>query len=171
MLGWTPSTEKGATNGASALAEPGDSSRPSGVRRACRDRRSRRESPATDAGRLRDDLQRTADRAVRDQRRCWFAHLGPATYGAIQTVVPNADGTVHITVTGTYICGERRHPELVGVGTGSFTGPGTVHYETTETYSGESGRFVDATGMANDVGDANLATATSSFASSGWIAY
>jgi hypothetical protein len=102
---------------------------------------------------------------------CWFTHLGPATYEAIQTVVPNADGTVHITVTGTYTAANGDTLNSSVVGTGSFTGPGTVHYETTETYSGGSGRFVDATGEVNDVGDANLATATSSFTSSGWIAY
>jgi hypothetical protein len=105
---------------------------------------------------------------------CNLTHLGTASYQATQTVVPNADGTVHITVTGFYTAANGDVLRSTLVGTGRFTGPSSVSYTTTETYAGGTGRFADASGVATDVGVASFTgatTGTSSYTTTGTIAY
>jgi hypothetical protein len=105
---------------------------------------------------------------------CHLAHLGKSAYQAIQTIVPNPDGSVQITVTGFYTAanGDRLYSSISG--TGRFTGGSSVMYTTTETYSGGTGRFAHATGVVTDVGVASFTgptTGTSSYTTTGWIAY
>jgi hypothetical protein len=105
---------------------------------------------------------------------CQLAHLGRSAYEAVQTVVPNPDGTVAITVTGFYTAanGDRLFASIIG--TGRFTGGSTVAYTTTETYAGGTGRFAHASGVVTDVGLASFTgptTGTSSYTTTGSIAY
>ena len=105
---------------------------------------------------------------------CVLTHLGAATYAATQTVVPNGDGTVHITITGAYTAPNGDMLRSTLDGTGRFLADGTVAYDTTETFSGGTGRFADATGTASDMGAAAFTSATggvSSFTVDGVISY
>jgi hypothetical protein len=105
---------------------------------------------------------------------CHLTHLGKAAYQATQTVVPNADGTVQITVTGFYTAANGDQLRSTLTGTGRFSGGSSVNYTTTETYTGGTGRFAAAHGVAIDVGVATFTgatTGTSSYTTSGWIAY
>jgi len=105
---------------------------------------------------------------------CQLTHLGTAEYHATQTVTPNPDGTVHITVTGFYTAANGDTLRSTLVGTGRFTGPSTVTFTTTETYAGGTGRFASATGVANDVGVASFTgptTGASTYTTAGSISY
>lgn len=105
---------------------------------------------------------------------CALAHLGAARYDAVQTVVPNGDGTVAITVDGFYTAsnGDRLHSTISGTGTSS--GGPSISYTTTETFDGGTGRFADATGVVSDSGVATFtspSSGTSRFTMSGTIQY
>jgi hypothetical protein len=105
---------------------------------------------------------------------CVLTHLGLATYTATQTVVPLPDGAVAISVTGFYTAanGDVLRSTLTGVG--RFTGPATVAYRTTETYTGGTGRFAAATGTATDNGVASFTgptTGVSTYTTAGWISF
>jgi hypothetical protein len=105
---------------------------------------------------------------------CLMTHLGRATYQATQTIVPNPDGTVHITITGFYTAANGDILRSTLVGTGRFASNGGVTYTTTETFSGGTGRFSDATGTASDLGVASFTgptTGTSTFVSVGSISF
>ena len=105
---------------------------------------------------------------------CQLTHLGTAEYHATQTVTPNPDGTVHITVTGFYAAANGDTLRSTVVGTGRFTGPSTVMFATTEMYEGGTGRFASATGVANDVGVASFTgptTGASTYTTAGSISY
>jgi hypothetical protein len=105
---------------------------------------------------------------------CQLTHLGTAEYHATQTVTPNPDGTVHITVTGFYTAANGDILRSTVVGTGRFTGPSTVMFTTTETFVGGTGRFASATGVTNDSGAASFTgptTGVSTYSSDGSISY
>ena len=105
---------------------------------------------------------------------CILTHLGKASYEATQTVSNNGDGTVNIMITGFYTAanGDILRSSLVGIG--RFTASGEVSYSTTETYTGGTGRFADASGTALDNGVAHFTgptTGTSSYVTAGSISY
>jgi len=56
-------------------------------------------------------------------------------------------------------------------GTSALTAPGLVSFTAHMTIVGGTGRFVGATGAAQGIGTANLATNTTSVAIEGWIRY
>jgi hypothetical protein len=104
---------------------------------------------------------------------CLLTHLGRASYTATQTAVPNPDGTLHLTITGFYTAANGDILRSTLDGTARFTATG-VAYSTTETFTGGTGRFADASGSDADEGVAaftGATTGTSSFATSGQIAY
>lgn len=105
---------------------------------------------------------------------CHLTHLGDARYDAVQTIVPNGDGTITITVDGFYTApnGDRLHSTIAGTGTSS--GGPSVSYTTTETFDGGTGRFAHATGVVSDSGVATFTgptSGTSAFTMSGTIWY
>ena len=105
---------------------------------------------------------------------CHLTHLGEAQYDAVQTVVPNGDGTLTITVDGYYTAanGDRLHSTIAG--TGDTSGGASVSYTTSETFDGGTGRFADATGVVSDSGVATFTgptSGTSVFTMSGTIRY
>jgi hypothetical protein len=105
---------------------------------------------------------------------CQLTHLGKAAYEATQTITPNPDGTVSITVTGFYTAanGDTLRSTLAGIG--RFTPSGQVTYSTTETYTGGTGRFAGARGTASDTGVAAFTgptTGTSDYTTVGSISY
>jgi hypothetical protein len=104
---------------------------------------------------------------------CLLTHLGLARYTATQTALPNADGTLHLTITGFYTAANGDILRSTLDGTGRFTATG-VAYSTTETFTGGTGRFANASGSDADEGVAaftGATTGTSSFVTSGQIAY
>jgi hypothetical protein len=88
---------------------------------------------------------------------CVFAPIGPLTLSADQTVVFNPDGSSTITNTATYTARNGDQLRASFLGTGSQPDEmGNVCFEGTETYSGGTGRFTDATGSATVDGCASL---------------
>jgi hypothetical protein len=105
---------------------------------------------------------------------CIATHLGKAAYHATQTAALNPDGTLALDIAGFYTAANGDILRSTLVGTGRFTPSGGVVYTTTETFTGGTGRFADASGTAHDVGVAAYTgptSGTSSFVSAGSISY
>ncbi len=111
---------------------------------------------------------------IRIKGTCELTHLGKATYEATQTITPNNDGTVAITVDGFYTAENGDVLRSSIVGSGRFEAGGSVKYSTTEKYEGGTGQFANATGEVTDEGEATFTSqtsGTSSYTTKGWISY
>jgi hypothetical protein len=103
---------------------------------------------------------------------CVFAPIGPLTLSSEQTVVFNLDGSSTITNTTTYTA--RNGDQLFATFLGEGSAPddaGNVCFSGTETYSGGTGRFADATGSAAVRGCASLPRQSGFFVTNGTIRY
>jgi hypothetical protein len=108
---------------------------------------------------------------------CRLTHLGAATADTLQTVMPMGPPMMgmlmlHITNDTTY---RAANGDLL---TMKFTGhghldlaTGHVHFMGVESFTGGTGRFAAATGMASVEGHASVVTNVGQFVSKGRISY
>ena len=108
---------------------------------------------------------------------CNLTHLGAATADTLQTVTPMGQPMMgmlmlHIENDTTY---RAANGDLL---TMKFTGhghldlaTGHVHYMGVESFTGGTGRFAEASGMASVEGTASVATNVGQFTSRGRISY
>lgn len=107
---------------------------------------------------------------------CNLKHLGRASGLILQTVTPTgiSDSTVLIDIENVTIYaapnGDTLESTQVGVGTIDLV-TGAVDFALTETFTGGSGRFADASGSSLLVGKASIFTNLGFFRVSGQITY
>lgn len=104
---------------------------------------------------------------------CHLAHLGRTAISAIQTIEVLPSGLIGYTNTATYVAanGDELHTTDVGVATPSASG---LALAGTETASGGTGRFENASGTANLTGAVAFTSATTtkgSYSLDGTLAY
>jgi hypothetical protein len=112
--------------------------------------------------------------AIAIEGTCNLTHVGRSSYEAVQTVAINPDGSIAITVVGFYTAANGDTLRSSIAGTGHFLPDGGVSYTTTETFTGGTGRFADATGEVTDDGLAAFTSptgGTSTYTMRGSIAY
>ena len=107
---------------------------------------------------------------------CKLTHLGRATGLILQTVTPTSivGTTVFANIENftTYTAANGDTLESTQVGTGTIDlVTGAVHFALTETFTGGTGRFVDASGSSEVKGNASIFTNLGFFTVSGDISY
>ncbi len=99
---------------------------------------------------------------------CQLSHLGRTSLRTLQHVnVVTGDEVAELT----YKAANGDKLFATNVGTSAPTGPTTIAFSGTNTVTGGTGRFDDATGTFSASGTADLATGAAAFAYDGWIAY
>jgi hypothetical protein len=104
-----------------------------------------------------------------DTGTCWLTHLGRTTV-FLSLIIDLANGTLVSEVL-TYTAANGDVLRATIVGTFTVTGPTTVVFSGSQTFTGGTGRFAQATGSAPFEGTADLATNTSFYSFEGRIAY
>src|SRR5688500_8334296 len=100
---------------------------------------------------------------------CQLSHLGRTTIRSVQDI-DLATGT-QVSVELTFTAANGDVLRATNVGTSAPSGPG-VRFQGNATFSGGTGRFANATGVARLEGTANFLTNTAAFTVvDGWIAY
>jgi hypothetical protein len=107
---------------------------------------------------------------------CKLKHLGRASGLILQTVTPTgiSGSTVFANIENvtTYTAANGDTLESTQVGTGTIDlVTGAVHFTLTETFTGGTGRFADASGSSALEGDASIFTNLGFFTVSGEISY
>jgi hypothetical protein len=87
---------------------------------------------------------------------CHYSHLGLTTSVAEQFLLQGPGGTLVIVNMAKYTAANGDELHSTFVGTGVFTSATSVSFSGTETYTGGTGRFADATGSATLVGSAEF---------------
>lgn len=111
--------------------------------------------------------------AIDLQGICHYSHLGLTTTSAVQIVIPQPDGSLHIVDTIVYTAANGDKLFATFVGTGFFTATG-VSFSGRETYAGGTGRFQDASGSSILAGTATFTAQTSGigeFSGHGTLSY
>ena len=103
-----------------------------------------------------------------DTGDCRVAHLGGSTLVS-DKVINVAAGTQTVKITFTAANGDVLRAE--GTGTSSMLAPGIVQFTANVTFTGGTGRFVNASGDAVIRGQAHLAEARSAMVMEGSINY
>ena len=90
---------------------------------------------------------------------CHLRHLGLVSVEATQEVVFNTDGTVSITHTTVYTAANGDELFATVTATGQFLSATAIGFSGTETYSGGTGRFLNAAGGGDVIGGAQFTSA------------
>jgi len=104
-----------------------------------------------------------------DTGTCWLKHLGRTTV-FLNLVIDFPAGTL-VSEELTYTAPNGDVLRAAIVGTFALTGPTTVAFSGSQTFTGGTGRFERASGSAPFEGTADLATSTSFYSFEGRIAY
>jgi hypothetical protein len=103
-----------------------------------------------------------------DRGTCTLSHLGRTSFYAVQDIDPVAGTQQSVEITFTAANGDILR--AASVGTNAPSGPG-VTFSATMTFTGGTGRFVNATGEAQIDGSASFITNSASFRLNGGITY
>jgi hypothetical protein len=105
-----------------------------------------------------------------DTGTCTIAHLGRAAFHSVKEIDFIA-GT-QTTTEASFTAANGDVLRAVGSGTSAPAGPGQIGFSATLTFTGGTGRFLNARGEAHVTGVASLATTTAILEiTGGWIAY
>jgi hypothetical protein len=105
-----------------------------------------------------------------DTGTCRLTHLGAATFRSVKEI--NFMTGTQTTTEATFTAADGDTLRAVGSGTSAPAGPGRIAFSATLTFTGGTGRFLDATGHAQVEGVAHLASTSASLeVTSGSISY
>jgi hypothetical protein len=93
---------------------------------------------------------------------CHLTHLGLTTGTSLETATLTATGSVFVT-TVTYTAANGDQLFTVQNGTGAVPANGVINFTFTETVTGGTGRFADASGSFSGAGAVTQATRTGQF--------
>jgi len=93
---------------------------------------------------------------------CHLTHLGLTTGSSLETATLTATGSVFVT-TVTYTAANGDQLFTVQNGTGTVPANGEINFTLTETVTGGTGRFADASGSFSAAGAITQATRTGEF--------
>jgi hypothetical protein len=105
-----------------------------------------------------------------DTGTCTIAHLGRAAFHSVKEI--NFLSGTQTTTEASFTAANGDVLRAVGSGTSAPAGPGQIGFSATLTFTGGTGRFLNAHGEAHVTGVATLATTTAVLEiTGGWIAY